>query len=64
MNIHLKFQINSFVAIKELENTKALLTGICIYGTTEFDVWYECRWFIDGKPVSEKFLAHELDHFK
>jgi len=60
MKIDLKFKINTYVLIKELENTKAFITGIEIYGLNDFDVWYMCRWFIDGKPVQEKFLYTEL----
>ena len=61
MKIVTPFEINSFVKIKELESTNALLVSINIYGETKFDIWYECRWFIDGKPVTEKFLEHELE---
>ncbi len=52
--------INTNCKIKPLENTDALITSIEIYGGTNFDIWYVCSWFIDGKPVSEKFLEKEL----
>jgi len=52
--------VNSECLIKDLEDTKALIMSIEICGQSDFDIWYTCRWFINGKPVTERFLKHEL----
>jgi len=63
INYKVKYPINTYVNIVELEKTKGFIMSIEICGNDmKHDVWYTVRWFIDGKPITERFLEWELSN--